>query len=212
MQISSSGFILSPQGNVTASSFIAVNGSDVLFDTNNEFADSVNIGRVVYFNQAETVLDLSAIDNGATNAQTASVFQTYILPGETKCQVSFTYEINNTSATTVSLNARAYIASASLGPIIGSSGYGAFQDNAAIGNPFALGTPVSAGVIESGAQINEVTAADTFSDRQGMYTQIYLVVYTNATAASGTVKLKNFVWRTSRAVGGSIITPANPIR
>ena len=212
LQISSSGFILSPQGNVTASSFIAVNGSDVLFDTNNEFADSLNIGRVVYFNQAETVLDLSAIDNGATNAQTASVFQTYILPGETKCQVSFTYEINNTSATTVSLNARAYIASASLGPIIGSSGYGAFQDNAAIGNPFALGTSVSAGVIESGAQINEVTSADTFSDRQGMYTQIYLVVYTNATAASGTVKLKNFVWRTSRAVGGSIITPANPIR
>jgi hypothetical protein len=212
IQISSSNFNLSPQGNVTASSFIAVNGSDVLFDTNNEFADALNIGRVIYFNQAETILDLSAIDNGATNAQTASVFQTYILPGETKCQVSFTYEINNTSVSTVSLNARAYIASASLGPIIGSSGYGAFQDGAAFSNPFALGTSVPAGVIESGAQTTEVTAGDTFSDRQGMYVQIYLVVYTNSTAASGTVKLKNFVWRTSRSVGGSIVPPAFPVR
>jgi hypothetical protein len=212
IQISSSNFNLSPQGNVTASSFIAVNGSDVLFDTNNEFADALNIGRVIYFNQAETILDLSAIDNGATNAQTASVFQTYILPGETKCQVSFTYEINNTSVSTVSLNARAYIATASLGPIIGSSGYGAFQDNAAVGNPLGLGTSVPAGVIESGAQTTEVTAGDTFSDRQGMYVQIYLVVYTNSTAASGTVKLKNFVWRTSRSVGGSIVPPAFPVR
>jgi hypothetical protein len=212
IQISSSNFNLSPQGNVTASSFIAVNGSDVLFDTNNEFADALNIGRVIYFNQAETILDLSAIDNGATNAQTASVFQTYILPGETKCQVSFTYEINNTSATAVSLIARAYIASASLGPIIGSSGYGAFQDGAAIGNTFALGTSVPAGVIESGAQTTEVTSGDTFSDRQGMYTQMYLVVYSNNTAATGSVKLKNFVWRTSRSVGGSIIPPAFPVK
>ena len=129
MQISSSGFILSPQGNVTASSFIAVNGSDVLFDTNNEFADSLNIGRVVYFNQAETSMDLSLISGGAANAQTASVFQTFILPGETKCQVSFTYEINNTSAVSATVLMRAYIATASLGPIVGSSYYGAFQDN-----------------------------------------------------------------------------------
>jgi hypothetical protein len=166
----------------------------------------------VYFDRAETTLNLSAIDSGAANAQTGSVFQTYILPGETKCQVSFTYEINNTSAASVSLNARAYIASASLGPIVGSSGYGAFENSSTIGNPFALGTSVPAGVIESGAQTSEVTSGLNFSNYQGMYVQIYLVVYTNATAASGTVKLKNFVWRTSRAVGGSIIPPLAPIK
>ena len=215
LQISSSGFKLSQQGNVTASSFIAVNGSEVLFDTNSEFVDGNNVGRVVYFNQAETVLDLSAIDGGSINAQTASAFQTFILPGETRCQVSFTYEINNTSASTISVSARAYIASASLGPIIGSSGYGAFQDNSALGSPFALGTTVFAGVTESGAQTTEVLVGgggDVFTDRQGMYVQIYLVVYSTQPSITGTVKLKNFVWRTSRVVGGSTTVPAIPIK
>jgi hypothetical protein len=210
LQISSSGFILSPQGDVTASSFIAVNGSNVLFDTNNEFADGANIGRIVYFNQSETSLDLELIDNGAANAQTASVFQTFILPGETKCQVSFTYEINNTSViSTGNINMRAYIATASLGSIVGSSYYGAFQDGASIGNPIIINS-VDAGTIESGAETNEVTTGITFAARQGMYAQIYLVVYTLATPLTGTLKMKNFVWRTSRAVGGSVIPPLNP--
>ena len=210
LQISSSNFILSQQGAVTASAFIAVNGSNVLFDTNNEFADGANIGRIVYFNQAETSLDLSLIDNGAVNAQTASVFQTFILPGETKCQVSFTYEINNTSGiSTGTIQMRAYVATASLGSIVGSSYYGAFQDDSSIGNPIAI-NQVDAGTIESGAQTSEVTTGTTFAARQGMYAQIYLVVYTLATPLTGSIKMKNFVWRTSREVGGSVIPPLNP--
>jgi hypothetical protein len=210
IEISASGFHLTAQGNVTASSFIAVQGGEVLFDSNNEFVDGANIGRIVYFNQSETSLDLSLIDNGATNAQTASVFQTYILPGETKCQVSFTYEINNTSGAAVTCQMRAYVSTASLGPIVGSGYYGAFQDDASIGNPIAIGTSVPATTIESGAQTSEVTVSTTFAERQGMYAQIYLVAYTSATAATGTLKMKNFVWRTSRVVGGSTITPALP--
>ena len=115
LQISSSNFILSPQGNVTASALLAVNNGVVLFDTNNEYVDSANVGRVVYFNQTETSLNLASISGSASNAQTASVFQTFILPGETKCQVSFTYEINNTSALQPQLQMRAYIATASFG-------------------------------------------------------------------------------------------------
>jgi hypothetical protein len=210
LQISSSNFILSPQGQVTASAFIAVNGGDILFDTNNEFVDGANIGRIVYFSQLESLLDLALIDGGATNAQTASVFQTYILPGETKCQVSFTYEIANTGSSSVTCNARAYIATASLGPTAGSGYYGAFQDDASIGNPFAIGNAVLAATTESGAQTTEVTIGNDFANRQGMYAQIYLVVYTNTATAAGTLKMKNFVWRTSRVVGGSIITPALP--
>ena len=210
LQISSSNFILSPQGQVTASAFIAVNGGDILFDTNNEFVDGANIGRIVYFSQLESLLDLALIDGGATNAQTASVFQTYILPGETKCQVSFTYEIANTGSSSVTCNARAYIATASLGPTVGSGYYGAFQDDASIGNPFAIGNAVLAATTESGAQTTEVTIGNDFANRQGMYAQIYLVVYTNTATAAGTLKMKNFVWRTSRVVGGSTITPALP--
>jgi hypothetical protein len=105
---------------------------------------------------------------------------------------------------------RAYISTASLGPIVGSSYYGAFQDDASIGNPISVGNAVAAGTIESGAQTSEVTVSTTFANRQGMYAQIYLVAYTNASAATGTLKMKNFVWRTSRVVGGSTITPALP--
>ena len=210
IEISASGFHLTPQGNVTASSFIAQQGGVVLFDSNNEFVDGANVGRVVYFNQSESLLDLALIDGGATNAQTASVFQTYILPGETKCQVSFTYEIANTGSSSVTCNARAYIATASLGPTAGSGYYGAFQDGASIGNPFAIGNAVLAATTESGAQTTEVTIGNDFANRQGMYAQIYLVVYTNTATAAGTLKMKNFVWRTSRVVGGSTTTPALP--
>ena len=212
LEISSSGFYLTADGDVTASSFVAVNGNDVLFDSNSEFVDGLNVGRVVYFDQSESVIDIGSIDGGATNAQTASVFQTYILPGETRCQVSFTYEIANTGSVSVTCNARAYIATASLGPTVGSSYYGAFQDGGSIGNPFAIGNAVLASTTESGAQTTEVTISDDFADRQGMYSQIYLVVYTNTTGDGGTLKMKNFVWRTSRSVGGSTTTPLNPIK
>jgi hypothetical protein len=212
VEISASGFHLTAQGNVTASSFLAVQGGNVLFDSNSEFVDGLNVGRIVYFDQSESVIDIGSIDGGATNAQTASVFQTYILPGETRCQVSFTYEIANTGSVSVTCNAQAYIATASLGPTVGSSYYGAFQDGGSIGNPFAIGNAVLSSTTESGAQTTEVTIGDDFADRQGMYSQIYLVVYTNATGTGGTLKMKNFVWRTSRSVGGSTITPLNPIK
>lgn len=209
LQISSSNFILSSQGNVTASALLAVNNGVVLFDTNNEYVDSANVGRVVYFNQTETSLNLASIGGGAGNAQTASVFQTYILPGETKCQVSFTYEINNTSAIQPSLQMRAYIATASLGPTGSSAYYGAFQDGTSLSNPIAIGISVPSASIKSGAQTSEVTAGTTFATKQGMYAQIYLVAYTTS-SPTGTLKMKNFVWRTSRSVGGSTTTPTIP--
>ena len=209
LQISSSNFILSPQGNVTASALLAVNNGVVLFDTNNEYVDSANVGRVVYFNQTETSLNLASISGSASNAQTASVFQTFILPGETKCQVSFTYEINNTSALQPQLQMRAYIATASLGPTGSSAYYGAFQDGTSLGNPIPIGTSVPSASIKSGAQNSEVTLGTTFATKQGMYAQIYLVAYTTS-SPTGTLKMKNFVWRTSRSVGGSTTTPAIP--
>jgi hypothetical protein len=209
LQISSSNFILSPQGNVTASALLAVNNGVVLFDTNNEYVDSANVGRVVYFNQTETSLNLASIGGGAGNAQTASVFQTFILPGETKCQVSFTYEINNTSALQPQLQMRAYIATASLGPTGSSAYYGAFQDGTSLSNPIPIGISVPSASIKSGAQNSEVTSGTTFANKQGMYAQIYLVAYTTS-SPTGTLKMKNFVWRTSRSVGGSTTTPAIP--
>jgi hypothetical protein len=86
LEISSSGFYLTADGDVTASSFIAVSGSTVLFDSNNSFADGLNIGRIVYFNRNE----YSYTGDLNSTPQTASIFETFILPGETSLQTSFT--------------------------------------------------------------------------------------------------------------------------
>ena len=104
---------------------------------------------------------------------------------------------------------RAYIATASLGPTGSSAYYGAFQDGTSLGNPIPIGTSVPSASIKSGAQNSEVTLGTTFATKQGMYAQIYLVAYTTS-SPTGTLKMKNFVWRTSRSVGGSTTTPAIP--
>jgi len=210
IEISASGFHLTPEGDVTASSFVAQQGGNTLFDSNNEFVDGNNIGRIVYFDKDETNIDLSTI-GGLSNAATASVFQTYILPGETRCQMSCTYEINNTTGTSATIVTQAYISSASLGPTTGASSYGLFENGASMNSvATSIGT-VPAGTIESGAVNKELVSGNNFSNRQGMYVQIHLIVYTTVTGKTGTLKLKNFVFRTSRVVGGSITTPSNPI-
>lgn len=218
LEISSSGFYLTADGDVTASSFIALNGGDILFDSNSEFVDGKNVGRIVYFDQNEVSIDLSTI-LGVSNAQTASIFQTYLLPGETRCQVSYTYEISNsnTSLNPVTVRAIAYIQSASLGPIVGSSYYGAFQDTDSISGTsgIQIASSVAINSVESGAETIETVATSTgrtnFANRQGMYVQIYLALYTLSIGITGTIKLKNFVWRTSRIVGSTTITPVSPI-
>jgi hypothetical protein len=58
VEISASGFHLTAQGNVTASSFLAVQGGNVLFDSNSEFVDGLNVGSCI-FDQSESVIDIS---------------------------------------------------------------------------------------------------------------------------------------------------------
>jgi hypothetical protein len=215
LEISSSGFYLTANGDVTASSFIAVNGADVLFDSNAEFIDGKNVGRVVYFDQSETIINISAgVGDSAATAQTASIFQTFILPGETSLQVSYTYQIqNNNVSDSIVINSNTFIETASLGPTVGTSAYGQFIDSANIRSSgfTSLGTSVPASTTESGADNKILTAGNTFSTRQGMYVQIYFTIFSPSTSPDATVKLKNFVFRTSRTVGSSIIPPAIPI-
>jgi hypothetical protein len=103
IEISSSGFHLTAQGNVTASSFIAQQGGVVLFDSNNEFVDGLNVGRVVYFDRAENTY--TSI-NLTTSPQTASIFETFILPGETRMQVSYMYEFTPAASAVGTLHSR----------------------------------------------------------------------------------------------------------
>jgi hypothetical protein len=111
IEISASGFHLTAAGDVTASSFIAIQGGNVLFDSNNAFVDGLNVGRVVYFDRAE--YSVTGV-NLTTTPQTASIFETFILPGESSLQCSFTIRFTRAvTASVTTIRGEWYIQSAS---------------------------------------------------------------------------------------------------
>jgi hypothetical protein len=216
LEISSSGFLLTADGDVTASSFLAVSGSTILFDSNNSYADGLNIGRVVYFNRDEYIT--SSIDLNAS-PQTASIFETFILPGETRLQASYTSEFFNNSGTTGTIFGRWYIQSASLVSTSGTAtGYDSWSSPVELTNgPFAILASVNAGATEGSSNNITVTIGPgitRFEDHQGCYVRIFLIINRSSAGNTGDIlKMKNFVYRTSRSVGGSItISPQGPIR
>lgn len=218
IQISASGFHLTAQGNVTASSFLAQQGGVVLFDSNNEFIDGLNVGRVVYFDQSEYTYNMSSLPttaSGVTGSHVAGPsFQTFILPGETNMQLSYTYYADRTdaSAGNRTFQISSFIASAITGSNSGLGSYGTFNNQAQLLQQSSIVTvPVSSQ--RSGANTVEIKgASDGITNRQGHYVLIHTQIeVSNATGLTGTLKLKNFVFRTSRTVGGSILAPTNPV-
>jgi hypothetical protein len=224
LEISSSGFFLTADGDVTASSFIAVNGNDVLFDSNSEFVDGINVGRILYYSPTEINTTVQSIDSGSINGITSSIFQTFLLPGETRIQCSFTYELDNVNAPgnvgTIGgggnlLIIEHYISTASaiLSNNINTN-YNKFSNETLFDITNVISSQTVAGRYTSG-HLNLQLADDTGSieNRQGMYCQIRSVLYyQNVSSFNGTIKLRNFVYRSSRQVGSSIIPPAFPIK
>lgn len=214
LQISSSGFILSPQGNVTASSFIAVNGNNVLFDTNSEFVDGLNVGRIVYFEQLEYTYNMALLPtsaSGVTGSTVAGpVFKTFILPGETNMQMSFTYSSNRTDSTVGNRTLRlsAFIMNAISGSNTGLQSYDKFNSQSDLAT-IVIDTVPSAS-LRSGANTLEIKGANSgIINSQGRYVLVHTIIHvSNNTSLVGTLKLKNFVFRTSRNVGGSLTQPA----
>ena len=218
IEISASGFHLTAQGNVTASSFLAQQGGVVLFDSNNEFVDGLNIGRIVYFDQTEYTYDMATLPitaSGITGSHVAGPsFQTFILPGETNMQLSYTYYADRTDAVggNKTFQISAFIASAITGSNTGLGSYGTFNNQAQLLQQVSIVTvPISSQ--RSGADTVEIKgSADGITNRQGHYVLIHTQIeVSNATSLTGTLKLKNFVFRTSRTVGGSVLAPTNPI-
>ena len=218
LQISSSGFHLTAAGNVTASSFIAVQGSTVLFDSNNEFIDGLNVGRVVYFDDTEYSVSIASLPDNATPTTTTGSavagpsFHMFILPGETRMQLSYTYEINRTDAIAgnKTFYLHSFIANSITGSYSGSSKYGLFDTQSSLGGGASIdfAPPLT---LKSGANNRNITIA-AIEDRQGYYVLIHTTLsISNTTGATGTIKLKNFVFRTSRVVGSSISAPAAPV-
>ena len=212
IEISSSNFILTAEGDVTASSFIAVQDGNTLFDTNNEFVDGRNIGRIVFFNRNE----YSFTGNLQTSPQTASIFETFILPGETNMQYSFTTEYNNADSGIREVKGEFYIQSAfSSASNPNSNNY---YDTWNTPQKLHTGTKsiitsVAGGATEGTSQNLDITGTDTMGDYQGRYVRVYFIAsMTSGGNGSSVFKLKGQVFRTSRSVGSSTIPPANIIR
>ena len=204
IEISASGFHLTAQGNVTASSFVAIQGGQVLFDSNNEFVDGLNVGRVVYFERPEYTFT----GNLTTSPQTASIFETFILPGESRMQVSYMYEFTPAVSALGTLRAEWYIQSASYTGSVGTTtGYNSWSTPQSISSTIQI-TPINSVAIEGGARNSIITngaGITTFTNHQGLYVRVYMIVDRTTNGNAGDVlKLKSFVYRTSRAVGGSI--------
>jgi hypothetical protein len=206
LEISSSGFYLTANGDVTASSFLAVNGNNVLFDSNSEYADGLNIGRVVYFDRSE----FSYTGNiGSTGTPvTSSIFETFILPGETRMQVSLTTQYNNQNISSRTIRAQWYIQSASnIEQIAGANDYDTWstpQPLSATGLGILLVAPSTTYGNSRTLEItNGVTGQNNFIDCQGKYVRIYMISdHGLPGTGSSVLKMKQFVYRTSRTVGG----------
>jgi len=207
LEISSSNFHLTPEGNITASSAVFKDeAGNIMFDTKARFVDALNVGRVVFYDKTETSLDLANI-NGVALEETGSVFQTFLLPGETNVLMSCTYEVDNTAASgneVTSVRSRAFIQSASLGPSTSTNIYGAFDTTSQLGSTVNITTTdVDGGDTLSGA-VNVSYSGNQVAPRGGMYVQIHVAFHvTHTNSPTGTLKLKNFVFRTSRALGSS---------
>ena len=214
LEISSSAFHLNPNGSVTASAFVAVNNGSILFDTNSEYADGVNIGRIIYYSPTEISTTAGTIDSGEINGITSSMFETFLLPGETRIQFSVMCEIDNTAGgfTNPSLLIKHYISTGSLyDNSTAVSTYGVYNDEISIGSTTFSST--AAGVYSSGV-LNANLYSSEIENRQGMYCRIRSVIYMGIAAPvpGSTIKLKSFVYRSSRSVGSSIVPPVSPIR
>ena len=152
---------------------------------------------------------------GEANGITSSIFETFLLPGETKIQFSFMAELDNSSSTgsASSISIKHYISTGSYLNNNLVSVYDVYNDEIAIiPTATAIGTAVG-GRYSSGARNFDLTGTE-IEDRQGMYCRIRSVIYISGTSPSttATVKFKSFVYRVSRSVGGSTTSPATPIR
>lgn len=218
LEISSSGFYLTADGDVTASSFIAINGSDVLFDSNSEFVDGVNVGRVIYFDQNEYTYDIATLPITASGI-TGSIFagpsfHAFLLPGETRIQVSYTYQIDRTDAVIGNRTYRlsAFIANAISGSNTGLDSYGIFTNSTLIQPTLTIDTVSVTGKTSGANTQGFLDSGDVISDRQGMYVLIHTMIHVSSPSSTGTLRLKNFIFRSSRTVGAVTAIPINPIK
>ena len=121
---------------------------------------------------------------------------------------------DHTGTGTRSLQFTSYIQSASYTSSI-SDGSGTNYD--LWSSPHFLKTSAALSGITSGTEASsgitlEIVGGSTLSDYQGHYVRIYILAQVGGSGhASAVFKAKNFVYRSSRVVGGAISSPTAPL-
>ena len=223
LEIKSDNFHLTPEGNITASAAVFIdNSGNTMFDTNGQFVDALNVGRVLFHDDTEISIDMSNLPSSAT-AMTGSnvagpLFHTFILPGETNIQMSFTYKIARTDSIAAAKNIKinAYIAGAVTGSSVSTAAsndllsYGLFTDITSLGSKTIVNS-------NAGGVSQDVSGAETFTFSnnkvnkfQGRYVLIFTTFFTPFPGGvTGTLNVKNLVARSGRLLGSSIAPSTN---
>ena len=95
LEISSSTYHFTPQGNITASSFLARQGNTIMLDTNSGFADGKNIGRALASQHGE----LGSITSFSSKTAIGNAHVVRLKEGENLAIVTFHYHYQATAGT-----------------------------------------------------------------------------------------------------------------
>jgi hypothetical protein len=228
LEISSSNFHLTPEGDITASSAIFKDpDGTVMFNTNARFVDALNVGRVIHFDDTEINIDMSNLPDtsaGATAVTGSNVagplFHTFILPGETDLQMSFTYKLDRTDTVSgnKTLRLHTFIASAVTGSTAAVAASNDFLSYGIFDNITSLGSNIivnhDAGGVSpdlSGAITVNIKDGSVLANHQGRYVLIFTTFSTTFPGGvTGNLFLKNFVFRSGRVLGSKISPVLNP--
>jgi hypothetical protein len=126
------------------------------------------------------------------------------------------YNFKASTVDTGFLRSSWYIQSSS---ITGSSGISTGFDTwsnprSLYSGPYVISNINAIGTYE-GASITAGPSTSVLEDYQGKYVRIFMTIYRSVTGGwsnDDRLDLKGFVYRTSREIGGSVISPAIPVR
>jgi hypothetical protein len=177
LEISSSNFVLTSNGSVTASAFTAISGGITMLNTSTGFADGKNLGRHIHD-------EIGSWNTSGVLTPVGNAFVTLLKPGETVIQVLGSFRISGGPGTI-----QTYIGIAS---ILGFNSYAAY-DYALAQTFTAPGANFSAG-LNATAQLSGSFATD-YSGGQFVKIQI-------AVSSSGcTATIGDFTVETARTLG-----------
>jgi hypothetical protein len=191
IEISSSNFVLTPEGNVTASAFLAITNGTTMLDTNSGFADGRNIGRHIGHQYGTT-----ATVSSTSLTQIGNEYVIYIKDGEDLITLFTHAIIQSTIAGTVTFDL-----------YIGLSEADGNTHNTWLTEETHLLASISATnptPVQGQFKYATDIPNDFTTDYRKKHVRIRLLTQRTTAGVNGTIQLANITLDTGRPLGGSI--------